>query len=299
MKNYFLTLKATMVALALLTSNTWADAHDIEADGIYYNKTSENTLSVTYGPSSYNTYKGDVVIPQTVTSDGVTYTVTAIGDWAFQYCVRLTSVELPSTITSIGDNGFTYCTQLTHITLPEALTSIGIDAFHACMRIEEVIIPDNVTTIGEEAFYNCGAITEVVLGSGLQSMGAMAFGCDAYSAITSVTCRSTVPPVMGAENCFYAMVYSDATLHVPSTSLAAYQQTDWWNLFLNVEGFDNLLIGDVDGNGVISIGDLADLIDMILEGQTSVTDNPAADCDQDGSIGIADVVTLIDMILNS
>ena len=84
-----------------------------------------------------------------------------------------------------------------------------------------------------------------------------------------------------------------------STALAAYQQTDWWNLFLNVEGFDNLLIGDVDGDRSISIGDLADLIDLILEGQTSVTDYPAADCDQDGSIGIADVVTLIDMILNS
>lgn len=287
------------MALVLLGSNVWADAHDLEVDGIYYNITGENTVSVTYGPTSYNTYKGDVVIPETVTSNGVTYTVTAVGDWAFQYCVRLTSVELPATITSIGDNGFTRCTQLTHIELPESLTSIGIDAFYACMRIEEVIIPDAVTVIDEEAFYNCGAITTVELGKGLQTLGSQAFGCDAYSAITSVTCRSTVPPVMGASDCFYATVYSDATLHVPNTSLTAYQQTDWWNLFLNVQGFEDMILGDVDGDGAITVGDIADLIDLILAGNASVTDYPAADCDQDGSISVGDVVRLIDMILNN
>ena len=296
MKNVLM-FKAALLLIVLLGGNMWATAHDLEVDGIYYNKTGENTLSVTYGPTSYNTYTGDVVIPETVTSDGVTYTVTAIGDWAFQYCVRLTSVELPATITTIGDNGFTRCTQLTHITFPEALTSIGDVAFYACMRLEEVIVPDAVTSIGEEAFYNCGAITEVVLGSGLLTIGSKAFGCDSYSAINSVTCRSAVPPVMGAQNCFYATVYADATLYVPAASLSDYQQADWWNLFQTIETFSTVMLGDVDGDGRLSINDVTAIISILLSGNGLY--NVAADVDGDGRLSINDVTTLISILLSS
>lgn len=56
--------------------------------------------------------------------------------------------------------------------------------------------------------------------------------------------------------------------------------------------------GDVDGDGIIGIGDTITLIDYIL-GQT--VDNfafEAADCDLDGEISVADIVVLIDYIIN-
>lgn len=290
---------AAWLILALLGGNLSTMAHDLEVYGIYYNKTGENTLGVTYGPALYNTYKGDIVIPQNVTVDGVNYVVNAVDDKAFQLCVRLTSVELPATITRIGDEGFSRCTQLTHITLPEAVTMVGDSAFYACMRLQEIVIPDAVTSIGREAFFNCGDLTDVVLGSGLQELKTMAFGCTTVSMIESITCRAAVPPVMGAADCFFATVYSDAKLTVPAASLSAYQQTDWWNLFLNVEGYNDVLLGDVDGDGALTVGDLADLIDMILAGNDSVAYNPVADCDQDGIVGIGDVAELIDTLLKS
>ena len=57
--------------------------------------------------------------------------------------------------------------------------------------------------------------------------------------------------------------------------------------------------GDVDGDGQVGIGDIADLIDMILSGSATVDDCPAADVDGDGRITIGDVSDLIDQLLGS
>ena len=62
-------------------------AYDVEVNGIYYNlNTSANTASVTFENSSdYNSYSGDVVIPETFAYNGVTYQVTSIEDYAFSH----------------------------------------------------------------------------------------------------------------------------------------------------------------------------------------------------------------------
>ena len=54
------------------------------------------------------------------------------------------------------------------------------------------------------------------------------------------------------------------------------------------------LIGDVNGDGVISISDVTVLVDIILEGG----DNPVADVNNDGLVSVADVTLLVDIILN-
>ena len=67
----------------------------------------------------------------------------------------------------------------------------------------------------------------------------------------------------------------------------------------NVVVTSNTVPGDVDGDGHITIGDVSDLIDMILSGNATVEDCPAADVDGDGRITIGDVSDLIDSILGS
>ena len=79
-----------------------AFAHDIEvknADGvtIYYSWANDNTtLAVSYQGSSYDEYSdeytGNVVIPESVTYNEATYSVTSIGEDVFWYCSSLTSV---------------------------------------------------------------------------------------------------------------------------------------------------------------------------------------------------------------
>lgn len=52
--------------------------------------------------------------------------------------------------------------------------------------------------------------------------------------------------------------------------------------------------GDVDGDGIISISDVTELIDLLLTGGTP---SPGADVDGDGNISISDVTELIDWLL--
>lgn len=83
-----------------------ASAYDFEVDGIYYNKTSNNTVEVTYNViDEYNgTYNGTVVIPSTVTYNGRNYTVTAIGERAFYNSGS--DVTIPETVTLIKTGAF-------------------------------------------------------------------------------------------------------------------------------------------------------------------------------------------------
>ena len=63
-------------------------------------------------------------------------------------------------------------------------------------------------------------------------------------------------------------------------------------------GFDpSLLLGDVDGDGNVSINDVTSLIDYLLNGDASGINLSSADCDPDGNVNINDVTTLIDYIL--
>ena len=83
----------------------------VEINGIYYNLNEcEKTAEVTENP---NKYSGAVSIPETVTYNGITYSVTSIGDRAFNECSGLKSVNIPGSVTCIGRAAFQGCSGLT------------------------------------------------------------------------------------------------------------------------------------------------------------------------------------------
>ena len=140
-----------------------ASAYDAKIDGIYYNF-SGNEATVTYQKQNYphtSDYSDSVVIPESVTYEGKTYSVTSIGDYAFQYCTGVTSVTIPNSVTSIGDYAFHYCSGLTSITIPNSVLSIGEKAFSGCSGLTSVAIPNSVTSIGISAFDGCNSLTSV------------------------------------------------------------------------------------------------------------------------------------------
>ena len=67
---------------------------------------------------------------------------------------------------------------------------------------------------------------------------------------------------------------------------------------VNSNGSEPLIMGDVDGDGMVGIADVVELIDYILAGSVSVTEHPAANLDVDGVISIADLTELVDIILS-
>ena len=128
-----------------------AGAYDAEIDGIYYNF-SEDEATVTYRDSEYRSYSGSVTIPETITYDSKTYTVTAISGDAFACCYDLNSVVIPNSVTSIGNCAFMDCVGLTSVVIPNGVTNIKSGAFYSCVSLTSVTIPKSVTSIGRDAF---------------------------------------------------------------------------------------------------------------------------------------------------
>ena len=67
------------------------------------------------------------------------------------------------------------------------------------------------------------------------------------------------------------------------------------NVTVKLSLTDSTLIGDVNGDGEVSIGDVTALIDIILTGNSAGKDS--ADVNDDGEVSIGDVIKLIDIIL--
>lgn len=123
-------LKNKLLLIVLMSAvPILAFAHDVEvknSDGvtIYYKWTNNNTeLAVSCqgddGSSYSNEYTGKVVIPATVTYNGIIYSVTSIGSYAFRDCSGLTLIEIPNSVTSIGNNAFSGCNGLTKVIVPD------------------------------------------------------------------------------------------------------------------------------------------------------------------------------------
>ncbi len=116
-------------------------------------------------------------IPSTVENNGATYTVTSIGDNAFENNNKIKTVTFPDTLTKIGDSAFSKCYSLEgELRLPEGLQEIGSSAFFSDSKIKTVIFPDTLIRIGNQAFINCyGLEGMLTLPEGLKEIGSSAF----------------------------------------------------------------------------------------------------------------------------
>ncbi len=211
--------------VACLVCAVSAGAYNFESNGIYYNITSRDpaTVEVTYY-NDYHKYTGSVNIPSSVTHDGTTYTVTAIGQEAFYKCHDLTNVTLPSTLTDIRNYAFYDCLKLEKVTLPNSLTYLGAYAFAYCgseaSSFTSVVVPDAVIDLGFGAFTGCKKLTNVTLGSGVSIMNENVF--KECTALTNVTCLAMTPPII-YRSAFVQSHYSSVNLKVPKSSVSAYQ----------------------------------------------------------------------------
>lgn len=169
---------------------------------------------ITYKPTTGNNVKvrscsqsaTNVVIPETVENNGITYNVTCVGEDAFDWCTNLVSVELPNTITSIESYAFYYATALTSLVIPNAVTSMGWEVFYNCSSLTSVTIGSGITELSNGTFYNCNALQ-------------------------NITCLAVEPPTLSSSNVFQDV--SNATLNVVCGSLSAYSDSTnlWGQLF--------------------------------------------------------------------
>ena len=206
----------------LLTSVLTAQTFTFE--GLKYWVIDNNSVKVAQQDSS--AISGTVNIPSAVTYNNNTYSVTAIGNYAFIVCTSLTSVTIPNSITSIGQGAFFGCSGLTSISIPNSVTSIGAEAFRSCSFVS-VTIPNSVTSIGSHAFITCRNLTSVTIPNSVTSIDKYTFfGC---SSLTSVKCLTVTPPSL--DSSAFIGVGSTCTLTVPCGTIDAYEGSYWNTVF--------------------------------------------------------------------
>ncbi len=120
-------------------------------------------------------------VTKAVINDGVNKIV----DKAFDNCVYMTSVEIPSTVKSIGSEAFYNCVSLENITMPECVETIGNYAFYSCTSLTSINIPDTVNTIGRYAFYYCTNLKSINIPEGVKTIESGTFkSCIKLASVT-------------------------------------------------------------------------------------------------------------------
>ena len=168
---------------------------DFAVDGVYYKITGDNEVIVARGEEAY---RGVVIVPNTLTYDGVTYSVTGIDSDAFANA-DITHLVLPVTITTIDNTAFTNC----HI---GSLVITGNGTWTAGALAADV-----------DQLYVMGGVTGI---QGIQVNPATIYS------------YATVPPTCNGQT----FTGYDGELHVPASSLASYFTASYWNYFINITG---------------------------------------------------------------
>ena len=196
-----------------------------EGSTLKYRSNSETGCEVT----GYASVAAGLIIPASVTNEGVEYKVISIGADAFKDCSGMTSLFVASDITSVGNGAFDGCDGLVKVFYPvdddtqssplreifEFRTHIGYPK-EECQNIiiedgivygrgkshimfapasmkGEYTIPNSVTSIGIVAFAHCSGLTSVTIPNSVTSIGDAAFG--GCSGLTSVTIPNSVTSI--------------------------------------------------------------------------------------------------------
>ncbi len=111
-------------------------------------------------------------------------TVTAIGDYAFDSCVGLTSFTVPDGVTSIGDFAFIGCSNLKSVVIDDSVTEIGTRAFFGCSKLSSVTLPNGNVKLGSHLFGECTSLTSLTLPEGITAIDPWTFAyCTALKKI--------------------------------------------------------------------------------------------------------------------
>ena len=163
--------KILILILSIVTTTAlWADRFRV--GDLCFNVTSSSrpyTVEVSTNCYSFSgRYSGLVsfIIPETITYDGITYSVTGIGNFAFNNCSSLVSVTIPKSVKHIGAHAFDGCKLLSSITIPNSVTSIEVGAFANCSSLTSINIPSSVTSIRAGAFMGCSSLSSITVGRG-------------------------------------------------------------------------------------------------------------------------------------
>lgn len=175
-----------------------ADTLSFTIDDIQYtiDENDSTAVSVT-GTTGYGdeNNKKDLVLPETVEYNGVTYTVTSIGKGAFARKNGLNSIVIPNTVVLIAEGAFASNWGLASIEIPASVVEIGTRAFEWAGNIAEVKFAANsqLKILGTSAFSHAKGLKSIELPEGLTTIKNCAFAdCNVLESVTIPASVTTI-----------------------------------------------------------------------------------------------------------
>lgn len=206
----------------------YIDCGLIEPTAFSYEVTGENTVRVLRNEF----ITGDVVIPETVTANGKTYTVTELPEDVTNYCPYMASLSIPRTITEVGTHSFIDLPMLRYV---KSYIPIYQDWYNEYILIAapseatEYEVPMGCTGIWNNAFEFTDKLTKLTLPRSLTYIGYIDAVFNGSKALTEIySYARPAPRIIG--NALDGMNKSAITMHVYASALDSYKRT-WGDEF--------------------------------------------------------------------
>lgn len=202
------------------------------------------------------------------------------------------NTSIPNSVVELGADAFAICHGLVSIEIPDNVTKIGRFVFNDCTNLTDIRLSGNIATIPEYSFFRCSSLKSIEIPASVTYIETCAFsGC---ANLVTVVVKNPTPVTISSSGVFDNA--SNSTLYVPVGSKAAYKAANYWKNFKEI--LEIAKIGDVNGDGSVSVIDVISTINYILQDPPTVFSREAADVNGDGDISVVDVIGIIDIILN-
>lgn len=190
---------------SVITDFSTLDDNNRNGQGIYFRlNTTSKTATVGKNTTDDNNagydggQNGSIVIPDTVTKNGETYSVIGINQYAFANCAWVNTVAIGRYVSAIEPSAFRGCKNLTAITVDANNLQFAdqdgvlfdkcglyLYAYPAGRAAATYDIPDTCDTVGTQSFYGAVNLTSLTVPTSVKNIGAKAFAqCNALEEIT-------------------------------------------------------------------------------------------------------------------
>lgn len=154
-------------------SVTFLKIYDTSVIPLKYKVLSDSTAEVIFDDSYLNL--NYAVVPSTTVIDDKTYSVVAVGEYAFSNCHNLDSVVISKGVNSMGDDAFCNCYDIKKIDIQSEITTLRRSVFENCHSMASFKIPGTVTLIESGAFSGCWLLTTITIPSSVVEINGFAF----------------------------------------------------------------------------------------------------------------------------
>lgn len=151
--------------------------------------------------------------------------VHTMGNMAFWGCEKLAEVRIPKSLDRIPSSCFSK-TAIVKVEIPEGVYSIGYDAFGVCGKLRMVKLPQTLKTMERGVFWRCTSLRDIHIPAGVKNIGQFCLmECDS---LRDVYNDAVVP--QRVVRLFDKNARRRVILHVPQSSVGAYQEADGWSM---------------------------------------------------------------------